>query len=334
MEAENITLADNATITASSHGAGRAGDIRMNANRLFMNKGAAITSDSRVDMAGSGDAGNISVRMGSRVGLHKGSTMSTTTAGGGDAGNIFVRADTITLDSRGTVLSDSTSQKLYAGRAGNIRFHTDDLVMTAGGSVTTMAARADGGNIVMDIDDIGYMLDSGIITSVNTGGGNGGNITIGNPVFFIMNRSRIIANAWGGRGGNIDIRADYFLRSADSIVEASSRFGSPGVIDITSLSIDLTRSLVSMPEDFLDASQWASTPCAARSGADVSSLVVLGRDAAPTSPADLLACPGYGPGIPETDDNPDRRGDTGSPGLFEVEEEEEEEEEDCEDCDR
>ncbi|MCP4667817.1 MAG: hypothetical protein GY849_15810, partial [Deltaproteobacteria bacterium] len=187
--------------------------------------------------------------------------------------------------------SNASPSPFYAGEAGAISIIADDYVkLLDNSSLATEAESADGGNIGITAGNILYLLDSEITTSVNKGGGDGGNIDI-DPTFVVLNNSRIIADAWGGDGGNISVIADYFIESADSIVSASSQFGLEGSIDIDSPQVDVTRGLSVLPGAFLDAGQWAVTPCAARSAGDASHLTFTGRDAAPTSLDDWLPSP-------------------------------------------
>ena len=136
----------------------------------------------------------------------------------------------------------------------------------------------------------------------------GGDIYI-DPIFVILNHSTIKANAWGGPGGNIDIIADYFILSPDSIVEASSKNSTPGEIKIQAIGIDMSGVLTSMDTDLLDATQWQKTPCSMRTGADVSHLILEGRNATPTAIDDFLSgmmCLLSDEHFFESDDNPNR----------------------------
>ena len=118
--------------------------------------------------------------------------------------------------------------------------------------MTTAATTSDGGNIVFTVGQLFYLLDSSVTTSVQSGAGGGGNITI-DPQFVILNRSAIRANAFGGPGGNITIAAGVFL-SPESAVTASSVLDVPGVIDIQASVSDVSGSLVQLPAEILEAS--------------------------------------------------------------------------------
>jgi large exoprotein involved in heme utilization and adhesion len=118
----------------------------------------------------------------------------------------------------------------------------------------------------------------------------GGDIDI-DPEMVLMQHSQIIANAYEGNGGNIHIVADHFIQSADSIVQASSEYGFDGNIFIDAPDARIGNELVTLPSNYLDASQWLHTPCSLRTSKDVSRLVISGRDAIPSTVEDLYMSP-------------------------------------------
>jgi large exoprotein involved in heme utilization and adhesion len=161
-------------------------------------------------------------------------------------------------------------------------------------AIRTRAVSADGGNIEIAATDMVYLLDSEITTSVGTGFGDGGNITI-DPEFVILNNSRIVANAFGGDGGNILIVTDNFIASSDSIVDASSQFGLDGTVIIKSPEADLTSGLTELPESFLNVAALLREPCSARRSVNQSSFIVRGRSAIPPGPMSPLPLTAIGP---------------------------------------
>jgi hypothetical protein len=157
-------------------------------------------------------------------------------------------------------------------------------------TVTTQAALADGGNINIQAGNLVQLVNSSITTSVGTGAGNGGNITI-DPQFFIVDQGRIVANAFGGRGGNINITAGVFLVSPDSVIDASSALGVNGTVSIQSPVQNLSGTLSPLPSTLLKISP-LSSQCGARAqGGRLSSFTVAGRDGVPAEPGSLLPSP-------------------------------------------
>lgn len=123
-----------------------------------------------------------------------------------------------------------------------------------------------------------HLRDSSITSSVAGGTGNGGNITISNPTFTVLDGSQIIADAARGRSGNIQIETDFLLASPDSRVEASGR------LEIDSPETDIISGISVLPAAFFDAVTVLTELCAERSGANVSSLVIRKYEVLPDSP--------------------------------------------------
>jgi hypothetical protein len=140
-----------------------------------------------------------------------------------------------------------------------------------------------------------YLLDSQITTSVQSGVGTGGNITLGSgghPIgFIILNGSQVRADAFGGPGGNIGVFAGTFL-SGDSVLSASSALSAPGVINIQAKFTDLSGNIAQLPETVLQAASLLRAACAARlSAGKASSLVVSGREGVPLEPGGVMPSP-------------------------------------------
>jgi len=259
-------------VTTSTFGDGNAGDILLRANRVDIQNGGSVRSES-----------------GGMLG-------DQLLAGGGRGGNVNITAPQVNLLDGGSVSANSrgTADAL----AGNVNIVTDNLAMKGGSSITTQSLLADGGNIAITSTGSGslvYLLDSQITTSVQSGVGSGGNITIGSgarPVdSVVLNGSQIRADAFGGPGGNIGIFADTFLTS-DSLVSASSALSTPGTIDIQARFTNLSGNIAQLPETVVQAAALLRAACAARlSAGKTSSLVVAGREGVPLEPGGVMPSP-------------------------------------------
>ena len=116
-----------------------------------------------------------------------------------------------------------------------------------------------------------HLTDSQITTSVQSGVGSGGNITIDSQL-IVLNNSQILANAFGGPGGNINITADVFLvnsggqfpTSLAGIVDASSALSTPGTINIEATFTNVVGSVTQLPATPLQATELLRASCAAR----------------------------------------------------------------------
>ena len=258
------------TITTSTFGDGNAGDIFLRANRVDIQNGGSVRSES-----------------GGMLG-------DQLLAGGGRGGNINITAPQVNLLDGANI--SANSQGTATALAGNVNIVTDNLIMKGDSSITTQSLLADGGNISITTNGSQvYLLDSQITTSVQSGVGSGGNITIGSgahPVdTIVLNGSQIRADAFGGPGGNIAIFADTFLTS-ESIVSASSALSAPGTIDVQARFTNLSGNIAQLPENVVQAAALLRAACAARlSAGKISSLVVAGREGVPLEPGGVMPSP-------------------------------------------
>ncbi len=279
-----LILADGGTISVASSNAGRAGDISLSASNF------TLTGRARVDSGttSSGPGGNVTVNAADSLTISGGSGLFSNAAGKGPGGNIDLRAGKVLLTNGGIISAKSSG----TGDAGSVAITAAKSFRSQNSVVTTEAIQADGGNIsfIGGPGSLVYLRKSQITTSVESGKGKGGNITI-DPQFVILDHSRIRADAFGGPGGNVRIVADVYLTS-DSLVSASSALGVPGTVNIQASITNVSGSLARLPEAVLQAAALLRASCAARlAGGKSSSLVLGGRDSVPPEPGGLLPSP-------------------------------------------
>lgn len=126
------------------------------------------------------------------------------------------------------------------------------MLISKGGTVNTSAVNAGGGNININVQEQLYLSEQGsITTSVQSSIGDGGNISIENPQFSVLNQGQIVAQADAGHGGNIHLTADNVLQSVDSLISASSRLGIDGNIDIAAPDESFSDALLVLNKTFL-----------------------------------------------------------------------------------
>jgi hypothetical protein len=285
-----LSLRDDSQISTSVRGKGNAGSILLSADRLEMASGGFVSSATTSPGDG-GDAGSVAVVAHESVSLKDPNTsISTESSGKGRAGDIFVKTGRLIMDNYASVSSSSVSET-DGGDAGTITVQADDLISMILSSLTTEAVSAGGGLIRVLTNNLLSMEKSTISTSVWLGRGNGGDIRIGTPLFVIMKESDIIAKAYEGTGGNIHIVADQFITSVNSVVSASSLLGIDGNVNIESPDANLSSSLIPLPSSFLDAARWVATPCAERTGEDISRLIFSDRDGVYSAVDDWLPSP-------------------------------------------
>jgi large exoprotein involved in heme utilization and adhesion len=129
-----------------------------------------------------------------------------------------------------------------------------------------------------------YLLDS---TFNAQAVGDGGNLSIINPVFFILNNGALISKSSSANGGNITILSDYFFQSA-STIDASAPFGLPGTVSVSAPEVDLSGSLLGLPSNLLGAETQLRPDCGVRLTGNISSFIVLGRGGLPIEPGGFV----------------------------------------------
>jgi large exoprotein involved in heme utilization and adhesion len=160
--------------------------------------------------------------------------------------------------------------------------------MNNGAAISTSAVSrmANGGNIMLTVGDLLYMVASEINASVKGETGDGSNVTI-DPQLVILDHSSITAQAVAGHGGNIMIAADQFIQSSDSLVSASSQRGVSGTVVINGL-VNANGALVVLSTQLRGRTEVLREACAARENRPTSSLVDDGRGGLPEDPEATL----------------------------------------------
>jgi hypothetical protein len=174
-----------------------------------------------------------------------------------------------------------------AGDAGSVTITALETLRLADSIVSTEATQADGGNIALMAKHTVLLTNSQLTTSVESGTGSGGNISI-DPQFVILRSSSITANAFGGPGGNITIVAENYLADASSVVQASSALSTPGTVHIQSPDNNVAGDIAQLPRELVDASRLMQAACSARRAGAASSFTVSGRGGVPADPDGYL----------------------------------------------
>ncbi|HET9491880.1 MAG TPA: filamentous hemagglutinin N-terminal domain-containing protein [Methylomirabilota bacterium] len=287
-----LTVAGGSRIISRTAGAGSSGRLTITASESVTISGSdaggvqsGLFSDT-VDVFGpvTGSAGRISIST-PKLTLTDGGTISTATRGSGAGGDIEIDAARVDLSGDAAI----TARSAATGTAGNILVVGDQFA-SRGSRVTTEALSSDGGSITFQVSSLVHLLDSQVTTSVGTGQGRGGNITI-DPQAVVLNGSEVRADAFGGPGGNVLIVADVFLTS-ESVISASSALGFPGTVTIQTAVSPAETQVAPLPKEFGTGTALLAEHCAVRaSERRFSTFVLGGRDGIPAEPGGLLPSP-------------------------------------------
>lgn len=291
--AASVDARNGGQISASAFSSGDGGAVTIAASQGVRLAGAAsgIFARTEIDpqhplLLPAANGGRISVST-PAIAISDGAGVFAISGGTGRGGDIRISAGDVELAGGGKL----SSQAFFSGDAGNVSVTGAASVRLDGGSITTEARAADGGNILVqaaELVSLNYARITATVGGVNgAGGGNGGNIVI-DPQFVTLNHSDIIANAIGGNGGNISIITSYLFQSPDSVISASSQFGLSGTVVIQSQATDLSGGLRALRADYLNLAALLGERCAARLAGRTSSLVLAGRGALPVEPGTPL----------------------------------------------
>jgi len=163
-------------------------------------------------------------------------------------------------------------RQVKGGNAGTITITAKNIHLSNTSSITTEAVSAGGGGITLKVDNLVYLTDSQVSTSVQEGVGSGGDLTIKEPQFVIMNNGKIIAQAYEGHGGNIHLGGKQLVKSPCSQISASSKLGIDGDVNVESPEVNLDDLLVVLPGGTRPEAKF-STRCHIEDWDDVSTFV-------------------------------------------------------------
>ena len=295
---------------------GQSNDIQITAPELRVQEGAVVIASTRNDQPG----GNIALSLG-RLAVLNGGQVVTGSLGSGPAGTLRVDAtggiviagSDPTFAARveqipGTDLLFTPQSALSVrssaiGAAGNIIIGelgtTPRLELNDGGQITAESAAVDGGNIVINLNDL-LLLRNGSQISTTAGtaqaGGNGGNITITVPFIIAIpaENSDIAADAFEGTGGNVTITAQGIFgieprseRTPLSDITASSELGFSGVVTLNTLDTSaIENSLTDLADVVIDTAALTAGSCIARTDESLGSFTVTGSGGLPQRPGD------------------------------------------------
>jgi filamentous hemagglutinin family protein len=285
-----LTMDNGGKISVVTTGVGRAGSIGVNVEDLTMSGGARIDSGT----TSTGTGGIINVH-GSNIAITRRAGFFSNAEGAGPGGDINVTARSIQLDDAGTMSATSTGGADATAGSINIIF-SNRLRLLNNSSITTDSLVADGGNIT--ITSTGselFLQNSQILTSVRSGVGSGGNITIGSlahPLsIIVLDDGGIHADAFGGPGGNINVSTNVLLSNVpvETAITASSQLSSSGTISVNAFTTDVSGAVAELPSGLAQSAALLRASCAVRMAEGrASSLVVAGREGVPVEPGGFL----------------------------------------------
>jgi large exoprotein involved in heme utilization and adhesion len=213
-----------------------------------------------------------------------GLSASTFFGSSGAGGDLRITTPQLTVRD-GSVISVGS---LGTGNAGNMTLEVGSLKLD-NGAIAANNLVGEGGNVDLRVSEELVLRNRSEISTragnEQSGGGNGGNITINTNTIALLQGSNINANAFEGNGGNIQITTQGIFVSPDSAIAASSQLGVDGVVEIITPDVDSGAGLVELPENLTAPTTQIVAGCPSDRG---NRFVVTGSGGLPTNPAQPL----------------------------------------------
>ncbi|MBD2451176.1 S-layer family protein [Nostoc sp. FACHB-152] len=290
------------TVSSSTVGSGNAGNLTITTTRLTVRDGSLVTSST----GAVGNAGNVKIVASDLIEVSgtSGNNMLSSSIGSnalqldavtratyglpefpsGNAGGVTIMTPLLRVTNQG----DIGVKNEGTGNAGNFEVHADSILLNNRGTISAATQSGNGGNLVLNAQQLLLMRDNSKISVEAKGVGDGGNITINAPVILGLDNSDISANAVLGSGGNIQITTQgiFGLQFRDQLtpendITASSQFGVSGMVQVNTVGVDPNSGLVELPANVTDSSQQIVTGCSNNTG---SSFMATGRGGVPQNP--------------------------------------------------
>lgn len=284
---------------------GNAGNLTVNTRQLIVRDGGQVTA---ATIGNTGIGGNLTVNAVESVevsgkgppGTQSGSSnpgsalLSSANEGSSNSGRVRINTGKLIVRDEALVAASNQGR----GNAGNLEVQARSIFLDNKGTLTAETASGEGGDIQLRSQDILLMRHNSQISAKASGTANGGNIEINTPLLVALEDSDIVADAQGGFGGKVTIQAQGILGTQarkeptlESDITASSAAGPQfdGVVDIQTPDADLSKGIVALPEEVIDATGLIAQDCGTGRGAQSSRFIVTGRGGLPPNPGGTIS---------------------------------------------
>ncbi len=260
---QDLVIQNGALVTSGTSGAGKGGNLTVNASGSVEVMSASRLSAS-TNQGLTGNAGDLTINTQNLL-VRDGGQVDAVTFGARNGGNLIINASKkvevigTSADGQTTSVLSTSALRGSNGDAGNLKITTQDLLVRDGAQIDASTnGRGKGGNLTVNASNkvqlIGTSADgrviSGLATSAQAGlTGDAGSLTINTQDLLVRDGSRIFTGTFGtGRAGNLTVNASNKVElvgtSADGFpggLIASAERGSTG--DTGNLKVD-TQNLI------------------------------------------------------------------------------------------
>ncbi|HEY9603719.1 MAG TPA: S-layer family protein, partial [Allocoleopsis sp.] len=249
LETGRLIVRDDAEVSASTFGAGDAGNLTVRATDSVEVSGNLSGLFAQVNFGATGDGGNLTLETG-RLIVRDGADVSASTWGIGKAGDLNVRATDVEVNGSGSGLFAQVNSGAQ-GDGGNLTLETGRLIVQNQAKVSASGfGTGNAGEIIIRAKDSVNLINSGAIDTSSAaldtvgnltfGKGAGGGITIETRRLSLQNNASIITSTFGqGSAGSLKITAtdSVNLDTKSSLFTSSVGTGSGGDLSIKTNSL-------------------------------------------------------------------------------------------------
>jgi filamentous hemagglutinin family protein len=267
--------------TGSYGGLGLSGDLQIDTQRLSIRNGANIQTNNIVlnpavnpqntftDIATSvpgkltiNASDSLEIFGGSALGQSSddslGSYISSTTNTLNSASDVIIHTGKLSVFDGGAINVSSFGE----GAAGKLAITADNIFLKNAGNLTGNTFSGQGGNIVLQVNDLLRLEDNSFIDTNAIAFGNGGNIEISASFVIASGYSSISANAAKmGHGGKISITANDIFLTPDSTITADSALGIDGTVKVKTLVDTERHNYSDLPQQVLQTDSKMTRSC-------------------------------------------------------------------------
>jgi hypothetical protein len=241
-----LEVLNGGVISSSTLAAGDAGDVKIEAGELLIDRRGSNNFTgiaSQADSESSGNAGSVTVLVTDLLEVLNGGIISSNTFGPGNAGSVKVHAGELLIngqDSPWLTGIASASEESAQGFAGDVDIEAGKVTAQNEGEITIQThqtvseeklSQAPTSHLFIDCPLV--ILDKGRITAHSTGNVPAAEIGINTDEILISGDSRIVTAASEADGGSIMLRADIIdLRNSLIFSSVMGSTGNGGDITI------------------------------------------------------------------------------------------------------
>jgi filamentous hemagglutinin family protein len=253
IQAADITLADDATITAATVANGQGGSIQLKAtNHIQMESNSFINMIAKSQEEDAGSGGNLDMQA-TNIILADDAQIVTTTAGRGQGSSIRLTAtDQVRLNNNSFINMVTRSEEDHAGAGGNLSIQAADITLSDDARITAATfGSGQGGSVFLEavnqVETHHNSLIDMLTRSKATNAGTGGSLQVQAEDITLADNTTIIAATLGkGQGGSIRLQATDQVRIKDhSFINMltscnQANAGTGGTLEILAANIMLT----------------------------------------------------------------------------------------------